>query len=191
MYLERRDTVFRKISLKLKKFKKNERGVTSYEVAIACIIFIILFSAFVDVIQLAHAHITTTTVAKDLARTMSVQGGVWENAPEGYTENYYTLSELKGLINAELESIGIETDEWAVYVKGADMVDYYTTPLLTSSSQSAYTADYMESFTVKIVARYKWRIFGGAIGLPVESTFNITMPGLSEWKYDYGDWEGA
>ena len=96
--------MFRKLSIKLKKFKKDERGVTSYEVAIACIIFIILFSAFVDVIQLAHAHITTTTVAKDLARTLSVQGGVWEDAPEGYTENYYTLSDLQQLVDAEIIS---------------------------------------------------------------------------------------
>lgn len=183
--------MFRKLSIKLKKFKKDERGVTSYEVAIACIVFIILFSAFVDVIQLAHAHITTTTVAKDLARTLSVQGGVWEDAPEGYTENYYTLSDLQRLVNAELENIGVESAEWAVYVKDEDMVDYYSTPLLTSSSKTAYTADYLSSFTIKIVARYEWRIFGGVIGLPVESTFNISMPGLSEWKYDYGSWEGA
>ncbi len=183
--------MFRKIKFKLKEFKKNERGVTSYEVAIACIIFIILFSAFVDIIQLSNAHITTTTVAKDLARTMSVQGGVWDDVPSGYTENYYTLSDLQTLVNNELTSIGVESTEWAVYVKDQDAVDYYSTPILTSKSKVAYTADYLSTFTIKIVARYEWRIFGGVIGLPVESTFNITMPGLSEWKYDYGSWEGA
>lgn len=40
---------------KMKEFWKDESGITSYEVAIACIIFIIAFSAMVDVVLLANA----------------------------------------------------------------------------------------------------------------------------------------
>lgn len=69
-----------KVLLAVKDFWKDESGITSYEVAIACIIFIIAFSAMVDVVLLSNAQISATTVSKELARTLSVQCGVWEFA---------------------------------------------------------------------------------------------------------------
>ena len=179
----------KKIKDKIQMLKESENGITSFEVAIACIIFIIVFAAFVDVVLLAQAHIATTTVTKDLARTISVQGGAWDAKPEGYTENYYTLSDLQSMVKTEMENAGIEDADWAVYIKDEGQSDYYSDPLLTATEARQYTADYLSSFSVKIEARYTWRLFGNIMGLPVRSTLNISMPGLSEWKYDYGSWE--
>lgn len=182
--------MFQKLLKRIRALKKSEDGMTTWEVAIACLTFIIVFAAAVDVILLSNAHITATTVAKDLARTMSVQGGAWSNKPEGYTENYYTLAQLQNLVAEELEHAGME-ENWAVYIKDHDEGEYYPDPLLTKTETAQYTADYMESFSVKIVATYKWRILGNQLGAPIQSTISVTMPGLSEWKYDYGEWEGA
>lgn len=182
--------MFQKLLKRIRALNKSEDGMTTWEVAIACLTFVIVFAAAVDVILLSSAHITTTTVAKDLARTMSVQGGVWNSKPEGYTENYYTLNQLQNLVEEEMEYVGVETD-WAVYIKAHDEDEYYSIPLLTKDSVAEFTADYMESFSVKIVATYEWQILGNQLGFPISSTISVAMPGLSEWKYDYGEWEGA
>lgn len=179
-----------KVLLAVKNFWKDESGITSYEVAIACIIFIFIFSAMVDVVILSNAQISATTVSKELARTLSVQGGVWDQAPAGYTENYYNTEKLQELVQNLLIEQGFEEDGWAVYIKPEGQDEYYATPLLTENSTATYTADYLSHFQVKLQATYKWELYSQITGREVKSKIKVAMPCLSEWKYDYGDWAG-
>lgn len=194
------------ISKRISKTFRNESGMTSLEAVIGTMVFVMLFCALMDLMLLSNRFSTLTDTGKELARTLSVQGGALEVKPDGYASNYYTISRLTQLTERNMKSAGFNTGEWEVlleydqfydetdpsnphsehldtlqnlrimYSNGTD-VEYVPTPKI----------DYLSDFRLKIHATYNWKFLG--LVMPVQNTnIVVTMPGMSEWKYNYDYW---
>ena len=48
--------------------------------------------------------------------------------------------------------------------------------------------DYLHGFSVTIEASYNWIFTKYLFGLPA-AKLTASAPGISEWKYDYDNWE--
>ena len=191
---------------KIRKRLKDESGMTSLEAVIGTLIFLMLFCALIDLILLSNQFSTLTDTGKEVARTLSVQGGALELKPEGYASNYYTVERLSFLTTRNMRSAGFEDGDWRVVVEydqyydetdpdnphSVQLADLQAMTMIGYESgaisyQPTPKIDYLSSFRVKIYATYRWKFL--KMFLPVgNSTISVTMPGMSEWKYNYDAW---
>ena len=166
-------------------------------------VFIMVFCGLCDMIILSNRNSLLTDVGKELARTLSVQGGSLETKPGSFADNYYVISELSGLVKRNMRIAGFKDGEWNVSVK-------YTRVYNDATSQSEPTEaehtifgfddagnyyysptmkiDYLSDFTVIISGDYNWEMLKFFIG-PRKSTMVIPLPGMSEFKYNYDAWQ--
>lgn len=186
---------------KYKKLKKK-KGITSLEAVIGTLIFLFLFCVTCDLLMMSNRYSALTDTGKELARTISVQGGALEEKPPGYASNYYTITDLEELINKNMSAAGFKNGEWAVYIQYTKVYDdtehkskdeNSTQKLIwcggsTLSHQPTMKIDYLSNFTIKIAASYDWKFMHSFIPNRT-TTLTVSMPGTSEWKYDYDKWE--
>lgn len=188
------------------KFKKKirwlKKGITSLEAVIGTLAFLLLFCAVLDLMILSNQYSTLTDTGKELARTLSVQGGALEAKPAGYTSNYYNITQLEDLISQNMRAAGLKDGNWRVdveYTKVYDdekkqSVDSNATQTIigfngtTLKHAPTLKIDYLSNFTLKIYAKYDW-VFLQSFIPNRSTTLNISMPGTSEWKYNYDAWE--
>ena len=185
---------------RLKRLKK--KGITSIEAVIGTIIFLFIFCATCDLITLSNRYSSLTDTGKELARTISVQGGALASKPGGYASNYYTISQIQNMVSEQMEAAGFEPGSYAVSIdytmiyndttEASENYDQSQTIIYfddTGALQATPTQkiDYLSDFTLKITARYKWLFMSTFI--PNRVTYlTISMPGTSEWKYNYDAW---
>lgn len=173
-----------KIKKKLWDFRKSKAGMTTIEVVIACIIFLYTACFAIDLIFISYKHNCMTSIAKELARTLSVQGGACEEAPEGYKTNYYyTKDELLAMVEDNFRSYGYSNDKLSITVEAGDKVYDFKNLDLTEIK-----IDYLETFKVNMSLGFSWDTFNLIAPGTLDGTLNVQVPGVSEWKYDYGNW---
>lgn len=183
--------------------KRKRSGEIMLTAVLGTMVFIIVFCGVCDLILLSNRNSLLTDVGKEIARTLSVQGGCLETKPQGFASNYYNISELSRLVQRNMEAAGFEDGEWNVGVK-------YTRYYNDSTSQSEDTTaahtilgfddagnyyyaptlkiDYLSDFTVTITGQYDWNFLKFIIGNKT-STLVIPLPGMSEFKYNYDAWQ--
>lgn len=185
---------------------KNSDGMTSLEAVIGTLIFLMLFCALLDLIMLSNQFSTLTDTGKEVARTLSVQGGALEEKPSGYASNYYTIERLSSLTQRNMRSAGFKDCDWSVVVEYDQYYDetdpdnphsvqlpdvQRMTMISYDGAEMSYQAtpkiDYLSDFSVKIYAQYEWK-FLKVFFHNRKSSISVTMPGVSEWKYNYDAW---
>lgn len=203
--------------------------MTTLEAVIGTLIFLVLFMAISDLVVLSNRYSVLSDTGKELARTMSVQGGALHYKPAGYTANYYTIDDLLNMTVSNMRAAGFKDNEWAVGIVYDNKYETYskddgTTPVGNATVQAdavpdqeqvimAYDAtqkkqitiadpgtdnhtlegdkyiqvDYLKNFTIWIEAKYDWPFLSTIFPARV-SYLKVTMPGTSEWKYNYDKW---
>lgn len=190
--------------IKIKNFlKRKQSGEGMITAVFGMMLFILIFFAICDVVILSNRNSMLTDTGKEIARTLSVQGGSLDNKPQGFASNYYTISELSSLVKRNMETAGFKDGEWYVEVA---YTRYYDDT--TSSSQDTTAKhiilgfdtsgnyyyvptlkiDYLSDFTVTVSGKYKWNFLSALIGNR-ESILNVPLPGMSEFKYNYDAWQ--
>lgn len=185
------------------KLKARKKGVTSLEVVIGTVIFLMCFAALLDMLILSNRYSVMNNTAKELARTLSVQGGALTKKPGAYTSNYYTIDQLAANIRANMKAAGFDDGEYTVMIEADrefndnetviyDAAKCFGIVGFTDSKEFRYAPtkklDYLSRFDVRICAKYEWRALPSFIGART-SMMQVSMPGLSEWKYNYDKWE--
>lgn len=185
------------------KLMSKKKGITSLEVVIGTVIFLMCFAALLDMLILSNRYSVMNNTAKELARTLSVQGGALAEKPGAYTSNYYTIDQLAANIRANMKAAGFADGEYTVMVEADREFNdnetvTYAAPKsfgiigFTTSNEFRYAPtkkfDYLSRFDVRICAKYEWRVLPSFIGART-SIMQVSMPGLSEWKYNYDKWE--
>ena len=186
-----------------KRLKERKKGVTSIEAVIGTLIFLFAFCATCDLITLSNRYSSLTDTGKELARTISVQGGALATAPGGYASNYYTITQIQSMVEKQMDAAGFDPGDYVVTIDyegiyedaTEESKEYKETQKIiyfddTGALQATPTLkiDYLSNFTLKITAKYKWRFMSTFI--PDRTTYlTVSMPGTSEWKYNYDAWE--
>lgn len=211
---------------KPKQKNKQKTGVNSIEVVVGTMLFIVLFCAVSDLIILSNRYSVLSDTGKELARTISVQGGALPNSkPAGYPANYYNLITLRKMTQQNMQAAGFKDDQWAAgiiyrnhYEKdntgaivgatttggavngGKDQEQIFlayddtkkrTVALdeFNATGGTGIKVDYLKDFAIWIEADYDWP-FLSTIFPELHTSMRVTMPGTSEWKYDYDNWAG-
>jgi len=183
---------------------KRKKGMTSLEAVIGTMIFLMLFTALLDLILLSNRYLVLNNTAKELTRTLSVQGGALSDKPDGYASNYYTIEEISQKTYRNMKAAGFKDGEWAVVIEfdryfndttqTTENLGYYMnlgiigfTSSKTLVCNETPKLDYLSNFNVRIQGVYKWMVLPEFIG-DRTTAFMVTMPGTSEWKYNYDMW---
>ncbi len=185
-----------------KKVKQTKRGAIFLEAVLGCLIILFVFCAVCDLIMMSNRNSTITDTCKELARTISVQGGALDTKPEGFASNYYTISDLSKHIRQNMEMMGFKDGEWSVSIIYTRIYDDDTNESKDSTAQQVligfdtdgneYYAptmkiDYLSNFTVVMEAQYKWAFLRSFFNKKA-STLRVSLPGTSEFKYNYDYW---
>lgn len=188
---------------KLKKIvKRKQSGFSMITAVFGIMTFIIIFCAVCDMVILSNRNSMLTDTGKEIARTLSVQGGSLENKPQGFASNYYNISELSSLVQRNMTLGGFQKGEWSVAVK---YTRYYNDATASSEETNAehvimgfdsdgnyyysptLKIDYLSDFTVIVTGEYKWNFLSSILGKR-SSTLVVPLPGMSEFKYNYDAW---
>lgn len=190
----------KKINEKLKHVKS---GMLSLESVIGLLLFIVLLAILLDMLTLSNRYMSIHDTAKELARTMAVQGGALERIPDGYPNNYYNSTDLANLVDKSMKISGFSGNDYRVYVSYSKYESDNTGKVISDDTynkdfmvvrdgvmtvQETDQIDYLNDFTVTIVGKYDWVFSKLSLGLPA-ANLKISAPGVSEWKYDYDHWE--
>lgn len=187
---------------RLKK-QQTKKGLASIEVVIGMILFIIVFASICDFLVISNRYASLTDTAKELARTISVQGGSLDVKPGAYSANYYNIQELGLIVKKQMNGMGFTDDEYSVYIEYTKIYDNenketkevdYEEKIIGEKADGTYGVikateriEYLSDFTLKIEASYNWPFTKSTLRLK-PATLRIQMPGLSEWRYNYDGW---
>lgn len=184
------------------KVKQSKHGAIFIEAVLGSLIILFVFGAICDLYMLSNHNSTITDTCKELARTISVQGGALDTKPEGFASNYYTISDLSKMIHKNMTAMGFKDGEWSVSVEYTRVYNDDTGESEDSTAQQVimgfdtdgneYFAptlkiDYLSNFTVRMEAQYKWPFLRSFINKK-PSTLRVSLPGTSEFKYNYDYW---
>ena len=193
------------INKKKERIKKLlvKKGLTSIEVIIGTLAFLLVFVSICDFLVLSNRYTSITDTAKEITRTISVQGGSLDVKPAAYQGNYYNIQQLGKIIKRQMNGMGFQDDEYAVYVKYTKIYNDETEEseevdeeekIIGKKPDGTYGVitqtkkiDYLSDFTVRISAIYKWPFTQSTLRLK-PAQIDIRMPGLSEWRYNYDGW---
>ena len=185
------------------KIKKKKKGLTAIETIIGALIFLIAFVGICDLLLISNRYLSLTDTAKEMARTISVQGGALKVKPAAYTSNYYNVEELSKILERQMETMGFSKGEYALYVTYEKTYDEDANRVVetTATDKILGTKDdgtygviqptkkiaYLSDFSVSIVAQYNWP-FISSIRKIRPAVLRVSMPGVSEWRYGYDGW---
>ena len=183
------------------KFKKKG-AILGVEAVICVFVFLLIFAALLDVINISMRNTILSDTAKELARTLSVQGGSLASAPDGYEpRTYYNNQQLGELVKANMKRAGFNDGDWDIKIKYTRTYDPETnTTTVEKSTQNwmGYSGgsfycgptkriDYLSNFTIDITGKYKWIFLAPVIGQRT-TKLAASLPGVSEWRYQYDYW---
>lgn len=188
----------------VKFLKRKKKGSTMIEAVLGTMVFLIIFMAVMDMIVVSHRYTMLTDTVKEFTRTLSVQGGALDVKPAGFASNYYTISDLAAMVKKNMDNAGYRAGEWNVVIEYTRYYDPSTNTItdydgtqtilgFDSSNNYFYDPtldiDYLSNFTVTIRGQYRWNFLKYFIGSKT-TTLLVSMPGISEFKYNYDYWPG-
>lgn len=181
---------------------KKKRGSIVIEAVMGTMVAIVVFCAICDLVILSNRNSTMTDTAKELARTISVQGGALDTKPAGFASNYYTMSELAQMIEANMEAAGFRDEDYRISIQYTRIYDDDTNEAQDTDGTQVIMGfdddgnfyysptlkiDYLSNFTITVESAYQWIFLGFLTGGDV-TKLTVSMPGTSEFKYNYDYW---
>lgn len=169
----------------LLNLRKNKKGMTSIEIVIGMLIFIIVFSFLVDTVLIMWKFAVVAQTNTEVARITGLQGGARTSAPTGYpggNNSYLTIHQLNSLVNDKMKSAGFKDNEWSMTIGSGGRIG--------ANGVSSVEHDYKQTFSTKLNAKYRWSFMSNWLPLNLEQTLTSKRMTISEWKYNYSIWDG-
>lgn len=168
----------------LRNFKKDKKGMTSIEVVIGVLIFVIIFSFLLDIMIVSWKFSVVAQTNTEVARITGLQGGALTSAPDGYpggNSGYITINKLNDLVSEKMKTAGFKDSDWSMSIGSGG---------IGSNGVRSARYDYQETFTTKLEAKYRWEFMSNWIPGNLEQTIRSKRISISEWKYNYNNWIG-
>lgn len=165
---------------------KNKNGMSTIEIVIGMMIFLITLSFLTDLLILLWKFNVIAQTTTQVARLVSVQGGATNYPPTswpGGSNNYTTISELNESVSRKFETADIPTTEWNMSIAGGNIGSRG----VVSTGQLRYRTP----FEVETTVLYRWEFTNHFIPfVKLEQTITARRPGMSEWIRSEQDWDG-
>lgn len=164
---------------------KNKKGVSSLEIVIGLLIFLIVFCFLLDLLILIQKFNVVAQTNTQIARIAGIQGGVLHSFPPSYpggSSNYINISEINNIVKEKFSLAGIKDNEWIVNIGNGKIGK--------NGISATQKYDYKESFSTEIIVDYKWVFMSNILPGDLKQTIRSKRPTMSEWKYNYDSWIG-
>ncbi|WP_442637631.1 hypothetical protein [Rossellomorea marisflavi] len=172
---------------------KNKEGSSYIEFAIGLMLFVCLTAFTIDLLFVGHKRFIIAQETTDIARVLSVQGGVLSSTPTGYpggSETYSNSQRIYKRIQSRLEGADIQPGDWEVHLTKYNKQGKPVQSVLLNKDTNL-KVDYMESMDVEIKAGYKWKFLEYTIGeVAKKQNVGAVRHSVSEFKYNFDNWEG-
>lgn len=165
-------------------FIRNEEGMSTIEIVIGALIFIILFAFLFDLLVIMWKFSVVAHTNTEVARIAGLQGGALERAPDNYPggdSNYTTIRDINNMVSNKFKSAWINDGDWEMTIGNGRV---------GRNGVVATRHDYMEEFTVKVEVDYNWGLMSSFLPGNLKQTISSERPAMGEWKYDYDEWIG-
>ena len=165
------------------KLFKNKKGEIGGALMFILIMFMVLSAllAILEGYMITRKNLGVANLTTEIARITAVQGGILDRAPAGYPggDNAYTDSnEAQEMIRNQMRNLGFEENQYQLNINN--------TPIANNPR-----VDYRENFTVSINATQPFTFVSRVFGLGnLQMNYGTSRSGVSEWKYDYNEWQG-
>lgn len=181
---------------------KKKKGSILIEAVLGTMVFIVVFCTICDLIMISNRNSTMVDTAKELARTISVQGGALNTKPVGFASNYYAISELSQMVEENMKAAGFKDGQYRISIQYTRIYNDETNESedtggsqiimgFDSNGNSYFSPtlkiDYLSNFTLTIEGVYRWIFLGFLTGDDV-TKLTVNLPGTSEFKYNYDYW---
>lgn len=166
----------------MKVAMKNKNGISSIELIISMMIFLLVLCFFLDITMLTWRFTSLSSVNSNVTRAVSIQGGVRTTAPSGYpggNTEYLSSRKIRDLVADVLHGAGVEDADFDVYINGSKL-----------RNNSNIQIDYLKPVNVKITTRYDWKYVSNLIPGSLNHRVTSERNALSEFKYNYDSWSG-
>lgn len=165
---------------RIKSAKNNKKGFLAIEIAIGCIIFLMVLCFLMDLVVLGWRFAVISQTNSYLARTVGLQGGILASAPHGFPGGdnaYVSISEMQNAIAESFARAGIQEGEYRVRINGVPL-------------NSGIKVDYRDFLTTEIEVDYRWANLSNFIPGDLSNTITSKRAVMSEFKYRYDQWTG-
>ena len=167
----------------------NKKGISTIEIVIGMLIFLIVLCFLLDLLILIWKFSVIAQTNTQIARIAGIQGGVRSSPPRawpGGRSNYITINDLDNIVTDKFGAAGISYTEWEVKISSPTG----NGRIGRGGIRSTPRYDYKEDFSVEITVDYRWDFMSNILPGNLRQTITSKRPAMSEWKYNYDDWEG-
>lgn len=169
---------------------KEKSGASMVEFTIAMFLFVILVVSGFEFFMMGHKYMTVSNFANELARTISIQGGIDVRTPNGFQgagtiyDNYMTASKIMKSVNSLGDKIGQHPEDISIKVKyQPEGSDSFVEKVI--SSGSSIEIPYGNRFEVTVGYLFKTELLQKVVDINSSYMIERQKGGISEFEHDY------
>lgn len=164
---------------------KDKKGMATIEFVASILLILILFVFTYDTFRIAYKYYVANQQLNYIVRTIAIQGGVQSEVPTGFPGKYYTSSDIVYSIQDNFDRAGVKSDEYTVMISGNGK----ETKL---NNNTNLKVDYKKGVNIEVKVKYNWTLFRNIAKMinNGERDLSVKRYAVSEFKYDYNNWEG-
>lgn len=159
------------IKKRIKDTLKSKKGINTIETAILSFIIIMCIGGMTDLNTIMKKFNATSSTTSYISRTVSKQGGVRTNAPESFSGDYITSSELYNDVKSVLNKAGISSSDFKVTINNQVLNNTTNIPIV----------NYGKNIDINLQINYKWK-FTENFGASPTYTKNSPRIAVSTFK---------
>lgn len=169
---------------------KEKNGVSMIEFTYVMFLFVILVVAGFEFFMMGHKYMTVSNFANELARTISIQGGIDTRTPSGFQgvgttrDNYMTASEIMKSVNNLGDKIGQDSGDISIRIKyQPEDSDSFVERAINSGS--SIEIPYGNRFEVTVGYLFKTELLHKVVNANSSYMIERQKGGISEFEHDY------
>lgn len=173
----------------MNKIIKNKRGISTLVFAFGLMMLLTVIYFGTDIIKINNGMSVMSQGTTEIARIASIQGGIGSRKPSHFPGEYITIDDLDGLIERKMGAVGYSKDQYSIEIKPIN-AGGRTGKVGSNGVSPSGNFDYKTEFEVVSTLKYEWFFSSITMGIEKDREASFRRVGMSEWKFNYGNWDG-
>lgn len=169
---------------------KSRKGASTVDFSYNMLLFVILIVAGYEFFMMGYKYMTVSNFANDLARTISIQGGVDVTVPNGFQggngvfSSYKKTRDIMNDVNDLANSINQDVSDIEIRVKYQPSGGN-TFITRTLNSGSSLEIDYGDRFEIIVSYMFRMEMLDKVVNVNDSFEIERRKGGVSEFEHDY------